>query len=181
MTLKNLKKNCKGVTLIEILVAISIFSVVITGAINLFSSLIKYQKNLIDKAYVLSTLSYSVEYMSKAIRMAQKDTTGKCFESGKNFVLTAGPNIEFLNSSGDCQEFFFDNGAIKVKKLNIAQNLTPANIIIESLNFSVVGEGQNDTLQPKVSFSLKAKALNSEGASLIIQTTVSQRMLDVFY
>lgn len=119
--------------------------------------------------------------MSKAIRMAQKDTAGKCFESGNNFILTAGPNIEFLNSNGDCQEFFFDNGAIKVKKLNIAQSLTPANIVIESLNFSVAGESQNDTLQPKVSFSLKAKALNSKESSLIIQTTISQRMLDVFY
>ncbi|MEK7104311.1 MAG: prepilin-type N-terminal cleavage/methylation domain-containing protein, partial [Patescibacteria group bacterium] len=171
----------KGITLLEILVAISVFSIVATGAVNLFSSLIKYQKNLLDKAYVLSTLSYSVEYMSKALRMAQKDVAGKCIGSGENFALTAGPNIEFLNSNGDCQEFFLENNAIKVRKLNIAQNLTPANITIESLNFSVLGEGQNDTLQPKITFSLKAKAINSKEPSLLIQTTVSQRMLDVFY
>lgn len=171
----------KGVTLLEILVALSVFSVVITGAINLFSSLIKYQKNLIDKAYVLSTLSYSAEYMSKALRMAQKDMAGGCIGSGKNFLLTAGPNIKFLNSNNECQEFFLESGAIKIKRQNIVQSLTSANITIESLTFSVSGGDQTDFLQPKVSFSLKAKALNSALPSLIIQTTVSQRMLDIFY
>lgn len=174
-------KNCKGVTLLEILIAISIFAVVATGAVNLFSSLIKSQKRLLDKAYVLSTLSYSVEYMSKALRMAQKDIAGNCIGSGENFILTPGPNIKFLNSNGDCQEFFLEGDAIKVRKLSIVQNLTPANIIIESLNFSVLGGGQVDNLQPKITFTLKARALNSQEAPLLIQTTVSQRMLDFFY
>jgi len=181
--LKNLTKrnSCKGMTLLEIIVALSIFSIMITGAINLFSSLIKYQKNLLDRAYVLNAVSYSVEYMSKAMRMAQKDTTGKCITTGNNFALTAGPNIEFLNSNNDCQEFFLENGAVKVRKLGIVQNLTPSNIVIEGLNFSVLGDGQSNTLQPKVTFSLKAKSLNNATLSLIIQTTVSQRMLDVAY
>lgn len=174
-------KKLKGVTLIEILIAISIFSVVVTGAINLFSSLIKYQKNLLDKAYVLSTLSYTTEYMAKALRMAQKDIAGTCIGSGKNFVLTAGPNIKFLNSSNECQEFFLEGGAIKVRKLNISQNLTPANILIESLSFNLSGESQDDYFQPKISFVLKAKAVSSVAPSFIIQTTISQRMLDVFY
>ncbi|MDD5738755.1 MAG: prepilin-type N-terminal cleavage/methylation domain-containing protein [Candidatus Pacebacteria bacterium] len=181
--LKNFLKNinCQGMTLLEILVALSVFSIVITGAINLFSSLIKYQKNLLDRAYVLSSVSYSTEYMSKAIRMAQNDATGKCITAGNNFALTAGPNLEFLNSNNDCQEFFLENGAIKVRKLSIAQNLTPSNIIIEGLNFFVSGDGQSNTLQPKVTFSVKAKAKNSATPSLVIQTTISQRMLDSAY
>ncbi len=54
----------KGITLLEILIAISLFSVVIIGAIGLFTSLIKNQQALLDRAFVLNTLSYSTEYMS---------------------------------------------------------------------------------------------------------------------
>lgn len=174
-------KNCKGITLIEILIAISIFSVIVTGAINLFSSLIKSQKDLLDRAYVLNALSYTTEYMAKAIRMAQKDIIGNCIGSGNNFVLQGNSSIKFLNNNNECQEFFLENNAFKVRKLGITQNLTPLNITVESLNFVLSGESQSDNLQPKVSFSLKAKVLNSKAPSLIIQTTISQRMLDVFY
>jgi len=174
-------KKLKGVTLIEILVALSIFSIVTTGAISLFSSLIKTQKNLLDRAYVLNTLSYSIEYTSKALRMAQKDITGSCIGAKKNFFLTGSSNIKFLNSRNQCQEIFLENGALKVRKQGIAQSLTPSNVIVESVTFVLLGESQADTLQSKVSFSLKAKSTNNAVSPFLIQTTISQRMLDVFY
>ena len=174
-------KKIKGVTLIEILVALSIFSIVTTGAVSLFSSLIKTQKNLLDKAYVLNTLSYSIEYTSKALRMVQKDMVGTCIGVGKNFVLTGASNIKFLNSKNECQEIFLESGALKVRKRGIAQSLTPSNVIVENVIFVLSGEGQEDNLQSRVSFSLKAKSVNKAVSPFLIQTTISQRMLDVFY
>lgn len=171
----------QGITLLEILIAISMFSVVIIGAIGLFVSLIKNQQALLDRAYVLNTLSYSTEYMSKAIRMAQKDIDGNCVGSNENFVLIGPSNIKFLNYNNECQEFLLENQTLKVKKLNATQDLTPNSIIVESLNFVLYGESQLDTKQPKVSFVLKAKAKNSIAPSFLIQTTVSQRMLDITY
>jgi len=174
-------KKLKGITLIEILVALSIFSIVSTGAVSLFSSLIKNQKTLLDRAYVLNTLSYSIEYTSKALRMAQKDMIGSCIGAKKNFLLTGSSNIKFLNSRNQCQEIFLENGALKVRKQGIAQSLTPSNVIVESVTFVLSGESQADTLQSKVSFSLKAKSTNNAVSPFLIQTTISQRMLDVFY
>ena len=174
-------KKLKGITLIEILVALSIFSIVSTGAVSLFSSLIKNQKTLLDRAYVLNTLSYSIEYTSKALRMAQKDMVGGCVGVGKNFTLISSSNIKFLNSNNECQEFFLENGALKVRKRGIAQNLTPSNVVVENVFFVLLGEGQEDNLQGKVSFSLKARSTNNDVSPFLIQTTVSQRMLDVFY
>lgn len=173
--------NNKGITLIEIMISLAIFAIVLTGVINLFVSLLKQQKNLMDRAYVLNALSYSTEYMSKAIRMAQKDLTGTCITAGKNFELTAGPNLKFVNHNNECQEFYLESSILKVRKLGVAYELTPSNIIVESLNFAVAGENQTDDAQPKVSFSMKAKAPNSQALSLLIQTTISQRMLDINY
>ena len=175
------KKNCKGITLLEILIAISIFSVALIGAIGLFVSLIKNQQALLDRAYVLNTLSYTTEYMSKAIRMAQKDTSASCIGSMENFVLTGSSNIKFLNYNNECQEFFLENQVLKVRKFGVAQNLTPASIIVEGLTFVLSGQSQDDTFQPKVSFSIKAKVATSAAPSFLIQTTVSQRMLDIAY
>ncbi len=177
--LKNFGKI--GTTLIEILVAISIFSVVATAVTNLFASLIKYQNEILNKAYLLNTVSFANEYMAKALRMAQKDTTGSCITAGYNFTTVSGSNVKFLNYNNECQEFFLESGALKVRKLGVSQALTPANINIENLMFVLSGESQNDNLQPKVSFVLKAKMVSNPQQNLRIQTTVSQRMLDIYY
>ncbi len=177
----------QGVTLIEILLAVTLFSIVIIGAVGLFISLIKNQQVLLDRAYVLNTLSYTTEYMSKAIRMAQKDITGTCLNSMENFILVAGDSshIKFKNYNGDCQEFFLQlqDGilTLMVARNGVPQALTPANITVESLTFVLAGENQSDALQPKVSFSIKAKVKNSVAPSFLIQTTISQRMLDITY
>lgn len=172
----------KGITLLEMLIAISMFSIVLIGAISLFISLIKNQQALLDRAYVLNTLSYATEYMSKTIRMAQKDKEGTCLGSMENFSSIDSWHIKFKNYNGDCQEFYLEDKALKVRKLNIAQNLTPSSINVESLIFVLAGQSQTtDTLQPKVSFILKAKVVGSSAPSFSIQTTISQRMLDIAY
>ncbi len=171
----------RGTTLIEILVAISIFSVVATAVTNLFASLLKYQSEILNKSYLLNTISFSNEYMAKALRMAQKDTTGDCISAGYNFTTVSGSNVKFLNYNNECQEFFLESGALKVRKLGVSQALTPANVVIENLKFVLLGESQNDNFQPKVSFILKAKMVSNPQQSLKMQTTISQRMLDIFY
>ncbi len=175
------KNYREGVTLLEIMIAISVFSIVIIGAIGLFASLIKNQKMLLDKAYVLNTLSYSTEYMAKALRMAQKDVNGNCIGANENFELQGSSHIKFLNYNNECQEFWLESNILKVRKLNATHNLTPGNINIENLTFVVVGSSQEDFIQPKVSFSVKAKPITNTVPSLFIQTTISQRMLDVLY
>lgn len=176
----NKTKNCKGITLIEIMISLAIFAIVLVGVVNLFISLLKKQKDLMDRAYVLNSLSYTMEYMSKSIRMAQKDLTGSCIAPGKNFEQV-GSSLRFKSYNDECQEFFLDSKILKVSKNNVVHNLTPSNILVDELNFAVVGEVQTDDTQPKVSFSMKAKAQNGQISPLFIQTTVSQRMLDINY
>ncbi|MFH0739915.1 MAG: prepilin-type N-terminal cleavage/methylation domain-containing protein [bacterium] len=182
---KNTK--CQGFTLLELLIAISLFSIVIVGAIGLFISLIKNQQALLDRAYVLNTLSYTTEYMSKSMRMAQKDdVAGACTGVSRgNFVLIGDTRIKFLNYNNECQEFYLANGVLKVNKKIagawVGQDLTPAAINVESLKFILSGQSQDDTLQPKVSFALRARPVTGAAPSFLIQTTISQRMLDIWY
>ncbi|MBZ9572787.1 prepilin-type N-terminal cleavage/methylation domain-containing protein [Patescibacteria group bacterium] len=171
----------KGFTLIELLVTITIFSIVITGFLGLFASAFKEQRKNLNLQYLLQNTSYISEYMSRALRMAKKDINGNCITPKDNFALLTQDHIKFLNYNEECQEFFLDGEVLKVRKLGITQPLTSSNLIVERLKFEISGETQEDTLQPKVIFSLKIKNKELEPQELNLQTTISQRDLDVRY
>lgn len=176
--------NKQGVTLIELLVTITVFSIVITASLSLFASALKEQRKALSSAYLLNTASYVTDYISRALRMAQKDMAGSCIAAKHNFATLQEYQIKFLNSKGKCQEFFLEGGIIKVRKSEISgipQNLTPANLQVENLKFKITGEGQDDLLQPKVTFIFKLKTKEPEPQTFNLQTTVSQRQLDVPY
>lgn len=167
----------KGFTLVEILVAVSVFSVVVTSVLGLFVSTFQNQSRSLDKSYLLSNASYVAEYMSRALRMAKKDVNGLCIPQYDNYSFIAKDHIAFLSYNGQCQEFFVDvNGRLKIKIAEAESELLPGNIVVENLSFSVSGESQDDNLQPIVTFELK---LSKGGESLDFQTTVSQRQIDI--
>jgi prepilin-type N-terminal cleavage/methylation domain-containing protein len=171
----------KGFSLIEILVAISVFSIIIVVFLDLFSSALYEQGKNLSKSYLLSNTSYISEYISRALRMAKKDITGICIPAKTNFELISSSQIKFLDyTSSECQEFYLDGTekSIKVVKFGVTIPLTPSNIQVESLEFVVTGEDQTDNLQPKVTMSLELK---NKTETLKFQTTVSQRDLDVVY
>jgi len=178
MQKKRLPVVKNGFTLIEILVAMVAFLIVITGALNLFSSAFKYQKQNIEQITLLNSASYVTEYMSRALRMAKKDLNATCIAQNHNFELVTSEHIKFLNDDNVCQEFYVENQVLKVSKGGVSQPLTPADISVQKLEFQIQGESQTDNFQPKVTFLISLKKGEKE---LTFQTTVSQRDLDVEY
>lgn len=177
----------KAFTLIELMVTITVFAIVITPAISLFGSALRHQKEIMMQAEALNSASFLTEYISRALRMAQKDMSGDCIGENNNFVNPSEvSSIRFLNYNNKCQEFLLESDAVRVKKstddsafnLGSGSSLTSASLVVESLKFTISGNDQLDGQQPKITFTLKlrSKYLNS---SLEVQTTVSQRELDV--
>ena len=76
----------KGYTLIEILVAVSIFTVIISIPTGFLVGSLRAQLKILASQKLLDQTSYLMEYMSRAIRMAQKDTNESCIilEEGEN-------------------------------------------------------------------------------------------------
>lgn len=170
-----------GFTLIEILIAITIFMIIVVAFMGLFTSAFSSQRRSLNSAYLLNNVSYTTEYMGRALRMAQKDIEGACLSAKANYESSDYDNIKFLNYNGECQEFYLEQGKIMVSKDGISQALTPADLIIESIRFEILGGSQEDLFQPKVSFSLKMKTTKEPVESISVQITVSQRQLDVQY
>lgn len=171
----------RGITLIELLTGIGLFSVVIIAFLQLFTSAFREQGKVMSKVELLNSASYVSEYISRALRMARKDDSEgiDCLSmANANYELTySGQGIKIRNHNNECQEFFLDNSQIlKTSKGSVSQSLTPSNLKVESLRFNLSGDEDNDSSQPKVTFALKLK-INEE--TINIQTTVSQRDLDV--
>jgi len=181
-------KKEKSFTLIEMLVVVALFSLIITTVIGAFVAAVRNQKKVLTYQQLLDQTSYSLEYMSRALRMAKKDTTGTCLTTaGANYEFLSDNGIRFLNSKDKCQEFNLEDGSLKGrissdnKRWSFSEllPLTSNDLQINSVTFFLQGENQTDNLQPKVTIFLEiqGKGLGSQ-PKLNIQTTISQRNLD---
>jgi prepilin-type N-terminal cleavage/methylation domain-containing protein len=180
----NLKKN-KGFTLVEMLVAVAVFTSVITAAFGIFVSSLQAQRKSLASQELLDQTSYVLEYMSRAIRMARKDLAGECIFPKLNYEETrGGQGLKFKNYQDICQEFFWDSDTGRLKEVKGGQEnfLTSDSLQVLAWNVELVGQSQNDDLQPRVTIFLdiKGEAEKPELQPAIkIQTSISQRNLDV--
>ncbi|MFH1180982.1 MAG: type II secretion system protein [bacterium] len=156
-----------GFTLIELMVAVTLFAfaTVITSGVSVTA--ISSQKKALAQQEVLDQVSFLMEYMSRSVRMAQKDL------SGENYAFS-GQCLNFLNYKNQDQQFCLDGTRLKNEN---NEYLTSDNLKISSFNVVLSGQSQADDLQPRITFSLEVEGQNQ--VKMIIQTTVSQRNLDI--
>lgn len=183
--LKNLDVKMKrGFTLVEMLVAISIFGLIIGSTTGLFVSAVRSQVRALATQKLLDETSYVMEYMSRSLRMARKELNAPtCLSTnGLNYETNiTNDAITFINAQGVCQEFALggDGKLYEIKATTLP--LTSADLEITSLEFNLSGAAQppTDSLQPRVTISMTISKRGAAGPEMKIQTTVSQRNLDV--
>ena len=166
----------RAFTLVEILVAILIFSIIIGAATGVFVSAIKLQRYNLTYQQLLGQTSYAVEYMSRAIRMAQKDD-GTCGFSGKNYNVVGNGSIEFQTYHGQCWRFYLESDQLKLNKNGTIYNLISDDFKINNFDITVVGDMSGE--QPKVTIYMEIEGKGiAPQPEVKIQTTVSQRNLN---
>jgi prepilin-type N-terminal cleavage/methylation domain-containing protein len=178
----------KGFTLVELLVVIVIFSITIGSITGIFISGLSSQRRILAEQEILNQISYAIEYMGKAIRMAKKDdikigdAEKHCLSGEKvNYEVSLDKTkITFRNYQNQCQSFYLNLNSNQIfeDKEGTVLALTSPKIKVNSLKFMVSGESQNDTLQPRVTIFMEVE---SSGKKLQFQTTISQRDIDVQY
>ena len=182
----NSESKIKGLTIIELLVAIALFSVIIAIVGDIFLVSFQSQRRSLAFETIFDQTSFLLEYMSRSLRMAKREpSVPECFSgSNLNYEITrSGKGIKFINSDNICQEFFLEDSTsrLKEKKGVQEQYLTSADSQVIAFSINVLGQDQGDELQPRVTFSLtlKTKAAKPESEPfLTVQTTLSQRRLD---
>ena len=182
----------KGFTLTELLVVSALFSIAIGSISSIFIAGISSQRKILEEQEVLNQISYVMEYMGKAIRMAKKDdieigdSTKDCLGGAEkvNYEAPSESEIKFRNYQNQCQRFFLHENRIYEQKNydtvppGPSFPLTSPTLNITSLKFRVFGENQTDDFQPRVTIFIE---VDRKGKKLQFQTTISQRDLDVLY
>jgi len=194
------RKKENGYTMVETLVSIAIFSLLSVGIVNTFVSAVKTQSRILQNQTLMEQANYTLDYMSKALRMAITDETGACTGNiGYNYGVEAN-QITFLSYDKKaeeyrCRRFSFANDAINESKstnttfngLQTAVPVTSSKVKVSNLSIVVTGdyidgEGVQDNKQPKVVIMIKmGPAYQTMAADLeiTVQTSISQRQLDV--
>lgn len=191
-------QKTKGFTLVETLVSLFIFGMMSVALVNIFVSALNTQTRILQNQDLMNQASYSLEYMGKLIRMAERDETGACAPTGESYGVGGSypaNSITFLaydtKAAGyRCIQFLLEGNAIKEKRsttaskdnFQTAQAITSASVylITDGLYFFVNGDVVGDQRQPMVTIliNMRYNALPAP-PYLTMQTTISQRKLDI--
>ena len=185
----------EGYTLIEVLVAIAMFSIAITISTNFFISSFRSQNRALSIRETVDNTSHVMEYIARALRMARKDKDGSCITAGTNYEITrGGKGIKFKNyqEPSVCQELYWEvnvNDSCIYESKDGADGLplTSSYLEVTLFQFRLLGEsqsnnGQSNNEQPRVTVLLEIAKKGLSGSTFTktrTQTTISQRNLDV--
>ena len=188
---KKNKKKQKGVTLIEILVAITIFAIIVGVNVNMFINALNAQRRAFEVQNVIDSTRYTLEIITKELRSmdvrATMDAVSGCTYSA------------CMNADGDYSDIYFVSGSKNryLKVLRFYQSsdtimfvddvvggssaglITASNISIVSFNMKVDNIAISG--QPKITITIEAEAKNSKfnSPSVKLQTTISPRQLNI--
>jgi len=141
------------------------------------------QRNSLAMQEILDQSSFVAEYMSRSLRQAQRElgNPGVCLSHPDHSYeeTNGGAGVKFLNTQGDCQEFFLETGRIKERLLLTEEFLTSDNLAVTSLQFILRAADPHKVV--RVTFAFEIEGIGSKPEArpkLQLQTTVSQRKLE---
>lgn len=164
-----MKKN--GFTLVELIVAVFIFSTLVFVAGGSFIGVLNMQRRGLNVKKIEENGRFILESMTREIRVANPITSA---DSG-----CPGPStLTFQHPTNGTIEYFISSSGIHRRVNGIDTVLSSPDVSISRLNFCISGNLGGDNKQPRVTIIL---GLSTGGASqadiLDLQTTVSQRVL----
>ncbi|MBI4138049.1 MAG: prepilin-type N-terminal cleavage/methylation domain-containing protein [Candidatus Wildermuthbacteria bacterium] len=176
-----------GFTIPEMLVALMVFSLVAGGGANILFTGISAQRYSLASQELLDQSSFMAEYISRALRQAQKDITPICLSAGGlNYEITrSGRGVKFVNKNGQCQEFYSPAAGTRIwEKIGSDPEypISSDNLTVNTLLFAAMGQSQSDDQQPRVTVFIDMEGEGGKPESrprVHLQTSVSQRAFDV--
>ena len=162
-----------GFTLIEILVAIGIFSLVISVTVGVFVGSSKSQKKTVELYDTQREANYLMETVSRELRMAMaiSDDQQDNDDSEIEFTNYDSVLMKYCRavSTGGCDDvngnYFARDGEI----------INSSDVIIEDLTFYTSDDFSN---QPVVTIVMKVKSTGNYGTDITLQNSIAMRLYE---
>ncbi len=165
-------KLCGGFTIVELLVAMSIFIVLTTIATGAFIQALRSERRLLALMSVTNNVSLVLEQMTREIR------TGYLFSGGvpNQSSCANGATLTFESSAAGGGSITYSLKEGKIERNG--KNATASNVNVENLCF-IVTRGQNVCNPWRVTIlsTVNALPIVETVSSITLQTTASSRVL----
>jgi len=155
-------KHTKGFTIIELMVAMSLFVIVVGVASGVFVRSLRTQRSLVALMAANDNASQALEQMTREIR------TSTAFK-------ISGSRLSFTNATDDFVTYDIVGGRIERN----GKALTASNVLVRYLSFIARGEEVGDGISTRITVRLGVSARGKmESFITRLQTTVAARVLD---
>jgi len=185
----NKSTNQKGFTLVEMIIALTLFSLVVAMSTGALVGLFDANRKSQSLASVINNLNYSIENMTRTIRFAKAyncgaaiplttpvNCTGNPTPPGESIAVTSGSGTTIFrfNNSNSKLEISTNNGTTYTP-------ITSSEVTITYAKFFVYNTASGEGRQPYALIIIRGYAGSkpSSRSEFDIQTIVSQRPLDL--
>lgn len=194
----------KGFTLVELLVAIAVFSILISIGVGGFVHALRTQREVAALISAQSNASAALEQITREVRTGYLFCTAPgsspgspaipnsiCQPQGQNSgcylsgsVWTCRNIIDFFNADGQDVDYAMQNSALvrTVSGPNGYIPITGSDVILKYLTFTIAGNTEGDHWPPRITISLGISPYSNDPALandiINLQTTVSAREMD---
>ncbi|MCI5108599.1 MAG: prepilin-type N-terminal cleavage/methylation domain-containing protein [Candidatus Pacebacteria bacterium] len=163
----------KGFTLVELMVSLTIFSMVVVIAIGALISMFNLNKGALGIASVMNDLNFTVESMTREIRF------GQSYECGSGGDCPGGDSEITVNFEGVETSYYLSGTSIYRDVLGQTPvAITGDEVEITELTFYVIGSDPDDEVHPYVVMFISGEVGEDDPTSFTLQTSVTQRVID---
>ncbi len=176
----------RGYTLVELIVAIGLFSVVMLLATIAYASLLDLDRASRARSDLTNNFSFALENMTRTIRTGTNYAyAGSGSFSCFSVVDQEGRSITYLlKDDGSLGRYIGSYDGDRSCESDTASSITDPNVHIDDLEFYLRGAGGGDDMQPSVFITLHGSmGVKRQGVveelPFSIQTQATQRQLDL--
>ncbi|MGB4076232.1 MAG: type II secretion system protein [Minisyncoccia bacterium] len=173
----------RGYTLLEMIVAVGIFSIVMLTATGAFLTLIRLDREARLTNNVVTNLSFAVDSIARALR------TGVNYDcspaTSGTFDNCTSSSIAFRDEDNRAITYGISSGRVTANVDGIQSFLTDPNITVSTLSFEVRGMGTTEAcgsrIEPQVTFTMQGAMTSGQGAivDFTLQGGATRRKLEL--
>ncbi|MEX0910042.1 MAG: prepilin-type N-terminal cleavage/methylation domain-containing protein [Candidatus Paceibacterota bacterium] len=182
--MKNTKHNKgikrKGFSLVELLVATALFTIVVAVSAGSFLSILEASRQSRELNELMLVVDYAMEDMSRTIRTG---TDLRLYDGSTFYDGGSRPAIELIDENG-YRVRYGRSGTTLIKRSgafsdggHAMQDFTPEDIKINHLSFSKEQSSADD--QPRIIINIAGQLGSNTDDRFYVQTSVTQRELNV--
>lgn len=191
MHMRTKKRSQRGFTLVEMIVSVALFAFVMLASTTALLALVSANRKAQALQSVMNNLNIALDGAVRAVREGSDYRCGSQAPAGNGDCPNGGTSLYFTPFGGDPSNRADDWGYIynptdqrlyKVIGNGQPIAITAPEVLIDSMEFYVVGTTRGDTVQPKVVVTVKGTAGASNVKTVTtfnIQATAVQRLLDL--